>query len=118
MFSDTTTSPCCISGVMKATFLPPTKLLHPVLPMKCNNKLKFPLCYTCAEKDNKNQCTCTEKERSFTHTYCTPEIETAINMGYQIVEIHEVLHWEETEMFDVKNKKVDYSPTTSIHFSN
>ena len=92
-------------GVMKATFLPPTKLLHLVLPMKCNNKLKFPLCYTCAEKDNKNQCTCTEKERSFTHTYCTPVIETAINMGYQIVEIHEVLHWEETEMYDVKNKK-------------
>ena len=93
-------------GVMKATFLSPTKLLHPVLPMKCNNKLKIPLCYTCAEKDNKNQCTCTEKEGSFTHTYCTPEIERADNnMGYQIVEIHEVLHWEETEMYDVKNKK-------------
>ena len=79
-------------GVMKVTFLPPTKLLHPVLPIKCNKKLKFPLCFNCAEKENKNKCTCTDKERSFTHTYCTPEIETAINMGYQIVKIHEVLH--------------------------
>ena len=92
-------------GIMKATFLPPTKLLHPVLPIKCNNKLKFPLCFTCANKESKTQCTCTDRERSFTHTYCTPEIETAINMGYQIVEIHEVLHWNETEMYDVKEKK-------------
>ena len=80
-------------GIMKATFLPPTNLLHPVLPIKFQkDKLKFPLCYTCAEKENKKQCTCTDKERSFTHTYCTPEIEVAINMGYQIVKIHEVLH--------------------------
>ena len=92
-------------GVMKATFLPPTKLLHPVLPIKCNNKLKFPLCFSCAEKRNKNQCTCTDQERSFTHTYCTPEIETAINMGYQIVKIHEVLHWNETEIYNVESKK-------------
>ena len=92
-------------GVMKATFLPPTKLLHPVLPIKCNKKLKFPLCFNCAEKENKKQCTCTDQERSFTHTYCTPEIETAINMGYQIFQIHEVLHWEETEMYDVKAKE-------------
>ena len=26
-------------------------------------------------------------------------------MGYQIVKIHEVLHWEETEMYDVKAKQ-------------
>ena len=92
-------------GIMKATFLPPTNLLHPVLPIKFQkDKLKFPLCYTCAEKENKKQCTCTDKERSFTHTYCTPEIEVAINMGYQIVKIHELLHWSESEMYDVKNK--------------
>ena len=25
-------------------------------------------------------------------------------MGYQIVKIHKVLHWSESEMYDVKNK--------------
>ena len=35
----------------------------------------------------------------FTHTYCTPELEVAINMGYTIIQIHEVLHWQETEMY-------------------
>ena len=92
-------------GIMKATFLPPTNLLHPVLPTKFHkDKLKFPLCYTCPEKENKKQCTCTDKERPFRYTYCTPEIKVAINMGYQIVKIHEVLHWSESEMYDVKNK--------------
>ena len=55
-------------------------------------------------KIKKKQCTCTDKERSFTHTYFTPDIEVAINMGYQIVKIHEVLHWNETEMYDQKSK--------------
>ena len=91
-------------GIMKATFLPPQNLLHPVLPIKCNGKLKFPLCYKCACEESKI-CNCKEDERSFTHTYCTPEIEVAINMGYKITHIHEVLHYKETEMYDKKTKK-------------
>ena len=42
-------SPCTKShwelpyfGIMKVTVLPPTDFLHPVLPLKCNGKLKFP----------------------------------------------------------------------------
>ena len=35
-------------GVMKATFRPPTNLLHPILPVRCNGKLKFLLCFKCA----------------------------------------------------------------------
>ena len=41
----------------------------------------------------------------FTHTYCTPELEVAMNMGYSIIQIHEVLHWEETEVYDHVTKK-------------
>ena len=90
-------------GVMKATFKPPKDLLHPVLPLKCNGKLKFPLCYKCACSE-KEDCNCSDEERSFTHTYCTPEIEVAINMGYQITQVHEVLHWIETEVYDPSSK--------------
>ncbi len=39
-------------GIIKATFLPPTNLLIPVLPVRINNKLKFPLCYTCAAEQD------------------------------------------------------------------
>ena len=92
-------------GVMQVTVLPPTDLIHPVLPLKCNGKLKFPLCYKCACNENKDICTCLDSERMFTHTYCTPELEVAINMGYTIIQIHEVLHWKETEMYNPVTKE-------------
>ena len=92
-------------GVMKATVLPPTDLIHPVLPLKCNGKLKFPLCYKCACLENKEMCKCLDSDRKFTHTYCTPELEVAMNMGYSIIQIHEVLHWKETEMYNPVTKE-------------
>ena len=85
-------------GLMKCKFIPPTNLIHLVLPVRCNGKLKFPLCYNCAITENSEECTCSISDRSFVHTYCTPEIEVAINVGYIIEEIFEVLHWAETEM--------------------
>ena len=92
-------------GVLKVTILPLTDLLHPVLPLKCNGKLKFPLCYKCACNESQEMCQCLNSERMFTHTYFTPELEVALNMGYIIQEIHEVLHWSETEMYYPVTKK-------------
>lgn len=37
-------------GIVKASVLPPRGLFHPVLPIRCNKKLMFPLCRTCAKK--------------------------------------------------------------------
>ena len=92
-------------GVIKVRVLPPTDLIHPILPLKCNGKLKFTLCYKCACLENKEMCKCLDSDRMFTHTYCTPELEVAMNMGYSIIQIHEVLHWEETEVYDHVTKK-------------
>ena len=85
---------------MKAKFIPPSKLYHPVLPIRINGKLMFPLCYKCAEKENQTECKCPISDRSFTSTYCTPEVQVAINMGYIIEEIYEVLHWPDTSLHD------------------
>ena len=54
---------------------------------------------------NKEMCKCLDSDRMFTHTYCTPELEVAMNMGYSIFQIHEVLHWEETEMYNPVTKE-------------
>jgi hypothetical protein len=35
-------------GLIKCSILPPRRLYHPVLPFKCNKKLLFSLCRTCA----------------------------------------------------------------------
>ena len=91
-------------GIIKATFYASKNILHPVLPLKCNGKLKFPLCYNCACKEQ-DECNCTHSERSFTHTYCTPEVDVAINLGYDIIRIHEILHWNETEIYDPETKQ-------------
>jgi len=84
-------------GIAKLTILPPKNLLHPILPLRCENgKLLFPLCSSCAERNNQeSDCNCSDEDRSWTHTYCSGEIEIALDMGYQIIRVFEVLHWEE-----------------------
>ncbi|XP_060564754.1 uncharacterized protein LOC132723964 [Ruditapes philippinarum] len=89
-------------GIAKVKILPPRGLYHPVLPYRSNNKLKFPLCRTCADTENQNPCACSEQERELTGTWCTPEIQTAVKLGYQIKKIYEVYHWEESTQYDPK----------------
>ena len=92
-------------GIVKAKFLPPRNLLHPVLPVRCNDKLKFPLCYHCASIDSKLECKCKDEERCFVQTYCTGEVDLAINMGYEIIEIYEILHWKYFDQYDVVDER-------------
>jgi G:T-mismatch repair DNA endonuclease (very short patch repair protein) len=82
-------------GLMKVKILPPRKLFHPVLPIKCNGKLMFPLCITCAVNERQSPCTCMDEDRAITHSYCTNELEVALNMGYTLLKIYEVLNWRE-----------------------
>ena len=49
-------------GIMKATFIPPHDLIHTVLPIGCNRKLQFPLCFKCASLENDKECTCSISE--------------------------------------------------------
>ena len=84
-------------GLMKVKILPPCKLLFPVLPVKINGKLMFPLCRTCAENEDKGHCTCSSLSRALIHTWCTMELTLPINMGYDILEIYKVLHWLSNE---------------------
>ena len=56
----------------------------------------FPLCKTCADTLNQNPCTHTDEERAILGTWCHVELMKAIEKGYQVLEIHEVWHWEET----------------------
>lgn len=37
-------------GLIRCTVVPPTDLLHPVLPYRCSAKLTFPLCRTCVQE--------------------------------------------------------------------
>ena len=55
----------------------------------------FPLCKTCAETLNQNQCIHLDEERAMLGTWCHVELMKAIEKGYEVLEIHEVWHWEQ-----------------------
>ncbi len=87
-------------GIAKCTILPPQDLYVPVLPAKINGKLVFTLCYTCAMEQNQEKCTHTVDERALTFTWCTVEINKAIEKGYKILKLHEVYHYSQSEQYD------------------
>ena len=90
-------------GLAKCKVLPPYGLYHPVLPYRCEGKLVFPLCRTCAETQIKlslNErtqfCCHDEHERALTGTWCTPELMEAKRQGYVILQLIEVWHFPKT----------------------
>ncbi len=81
-------------GLIKATVYPPRKLLHPVLPYRCQGKLMFPLCRTCAHDQNQTtSCTHTDEERSLSGSWVSIELLKAIEKGYVVAKIDEVWHF-------------------------
>ena len=91
-------------GIAKVDVLAPEKLLHPVLPVKLNAKLMFPLCVKCVEDqlerpwhERTNLCKHTEEERVIKGTWSTPKLEKAVNKGYKIQNIHMVQHFPEDQ---------------------
>jgi hypothetical protein len=42
-------------GLMKCSILPPRHLYHPFLPFRCNNRLLFCLCMSCAIEQNRTE---------------------------------------------------------------
>ena len=84
-------------GFVKCQVLPPYDLYHGVLPHRQGNKLTFPLCKTCVETEQVKPlhqrswyCPHSQEERALTGTWCTPELEQALEKGYRILYIFEV----------------------------
>lgn len=82
-------------GLVKCVILPPRGLYHPVLPFKGNGKLLFALCRTCALTTQQTPCHHTDEERALHGTWVTLEIELPLKMGYRVVKVIEVWHFEE-----------------------
>ena len=54
----------------------------------------FPLCRKCGETEN-DHCNHLDNERYLVDTWCTPEINKALEYGYKIIKIYEVWNFEE-----------------------
>ncbi len=71
----------------------------PVLQVHTKDKkLCFPLYMKCAER-KKRKRNHKNRERCLTGTWTSVEIETALDAGYEIREIHSVLHYSESAKF-------------------
>ena len=90
-------------GLIQCQILPPRELYHPVLPYRHDDKLLFPLCAACVEQEmpkrplqRTSECVHTDRQRVLTGTWCTPELEKAVELGYQVQYIYEVWHFDDT----------------------
>ena len=95
-------------GLVKCRVLPPKGLFHPVLPVRVNGKLFFPLCKACASTYNNEKCDHDETERSLEGTWVTwvtLEINEAVKQGYKVLTIYEVWHYPESTQFDSKTNQ-------------
>ena len=59
-------------------------------------KAFVPLCRTCAENYSHKKCLHTEDERSFTGSWVSDELKTAVEKGYVIKQMYEVWHFAKT----------------------
>lgn len=91
-----------IQDIASVDILAPAELFHPVLPVRSGNKLTFPLCAACVKQEQDNPmlersdvCHHTPEERTLRGTWCTPEIEKAVEKGYRVIKIHEVWHFSQ-----------------------
>ena len=80
--------------------LPPAGLFHPVLPVRCGQKLTFPLCRSCVQEEQArpmltrtHYCPHSDADRTLRGTWCTPELVKAVEKGYTLIKIHEVWHF-------------------------
>ena len=91
-------------GLAKVSILPPPELFHPVLPVRIGEKLTFPLCSACVKEElakplleREAICRHSREERVLVGTWCTPEIEKAREVGYELLDVHEVWNFERGE---------------------
>ena len=84
-------------GLATVDILPPADLFHPVLPIRCGQKLTFSLCRSCVQKEQAqpvltrtHYCPHSDNDRMLRGTWCTPELFKAVEKGYTLIQIHEV----------------------------
>ena len=87
-------------GLAKVAILPPKGLFYLLLLYKFGGKLLFGLCRTCMESESTEPCTCNDADHTMHGTFCTPELQKAVELGYKIIKIYEVYHWDETTQYN------------------
>ena len=90
---------CSIKGLLKVRVVPPDNLTIPVMPIKDDNRLLFPLCRTCAVQSRTITpfrapgFTRTPSQRSFVTTTTHVELVKGLEYGYRVVDLIGYYDW-------------------------
>lgn len=89
-------------GFVKCIVKPPKRLYIGVLPLRVDDKLLFPLCFTCATTCQQTSRQHKDKDRQLVGTWTSVELLEAVRQGYDVVLIIQVLQYEipEVNIFD------------------
>uniref|UniRef100_A0A914HZ65 DNA-directed DNA polymerase n=1 Tax=Globodera rostochiensis TaxID=31243 RepID=A0A914HZ65_GLORO len=88
-------------GLYKVRVNPPKGLRIPVLQLKCDERLLFPLCWRCASSFKKENTRCEykcphdESQRRYVATYTSVELAKALESGYTVDRFYRAWHYGE-----------------------
>lgn len=60
----------------------------------------FPLCRSCIESKEQNECNHNNEERAIIGSWVTDEVKIACNKGYEILEVYEIWHFDTFAKYD------------------
>uniref|UniRef100_A0A914NCF1 DNA-directed DNA polymerase n=5 Tax=Meloidogyne TaxID=189290 RepID=A0A914NCF1_MELIC len=109
-------------GILKVFLVPPSSLNVPVIPVKFDERLLFPLCRKCAlaYPNGANikgyQCPHNDEERGWVSTCTSLELEEALKVGYTVTKFYRALHYEKWDENLFKNYVAEFM-AMKIHAS-
>ena len=87
-----------VNGLIKCEVLPPQSLYHPLLPIRMDGKLIFPLCRKCCEETIQEPCPHQDpNDRILRGTWVSEEVKEAVKWGYVIKRVYEIWQYEMTK---------------------
>jgi DNA polymerase type B, organellar and viral len=82
-------------GILHVRVLPPQNLRRPVLPYRTTDgQLHFTLCARCSELEQQERCRHAPHLRAWIAGYPHDELNKALSLGYVVLDVFEVWHWE------------------------
>ncbi|KAL6421648.1 hypothetical protein ACFW04_014566 [Cataglyphis niger] len=94
-----------LERLIRCRVLAPRNLFHPVLPYRAKEKLLFALCRSCCETFSQTTCTHDNAdEREFESTWVSCELRKAIEKGYLVMAVSEILQYKVSQ-FDYTTRQ-------------
>nr|CAD2170273.1 unnamed protein product [Meloidogyne enterolobii] len=109
-------------GILKVFILPPPQLDVPVIPVKFDERLLFPLCKKCSltypngANIKDYRCPHNDEERGWVSTVTSIELEEALKVGYTVTRFYRALHYEKWDENLFKNYVAEFM-AMKIHAS-